>query len=437
MGKDGVANIAWQHAAQSERITVDANEDGQLEYEMILRTDGDTQYYERVRDTDRDGLPDERVSFEVRAGESTATVLVETDPMQTGRFTKLKSFDMDLLLAKSQGPRFAMGDQACENQAELTDDYERGIDLGLQCLTRSAPAIAAMFRRQLLQHPVAIECFAEQPCEDPTSPNCRVLCGYARDAGSRLEPGAETYIQIVAQWGGTCGDPAVTIFHEILHYVIGPHIADNQNDSDPIDPVLSCEAMCFGCQRRNAEGVCRTDELAEAADECRLGEGSFVEPRGPDSDACLVRTWISQSLHVDGHTASGGQGMRLSLDPDGSGFVTYVAMTEGRLTPNDNDFGIDSRYRYEGAGFIRWATTADGQLAIAYDDPSAFRMVLDITVRGAPASHVENTFAELQEQTGAAPLSSVPYTCEGDEMMLIMSDPASGAPGIETHWRGD
>jgi hypothetical protein len=136
--------------------------------------------------------------------------------------------------------------------------------------------------------------------------------------------------------------------------------------------------------------------------------------------------------------STGGDGIHLQLNSDGTGYVDFNGMRDWIFVPpNDTGARVTSVGEYSGAGELSW-TAAGGAnpgntLAIEYSDPSQFSYRANTTFNGAIVFEQNQTFAELLETEGSVPLDGAQVSCEVGGWQIHV--PIDGLPDFIMPWR--
>jgi hypothetical protein len=239
---DKTADLVWDYSQAIKTFRRDDNHDGNFEEAMDVVAD-ETEptiitFHEAI-DDGSDGSPNIVRDWTVDPSSDTVAIAVQEDTDGDGALDWSITHTVDRVQAKfvkvtTSGTGACSPDQAAKIEAATNESVQQAMD----CLAQSHPSLGMKLAKFLTYSRITVRC-------DSTMTGCGSadLCDVGgpwfgkRDAPITLPDGAFDVDR--------CGSLSSTLFHEMMHYVLGgahPYGAE----IDPGDPVVGCERMCFG-----------------------------------------------------------------------------------------------------------------------------------------------------------------------------------------------
>jgi hypothetical protein len=250
-----IETIVKKDAPSIRRITVDRNSDGLPEEvkTMELGADSDVMNVTEERDLNGDGLMDTSVTRPVRTRQRKATFYPAPD---------------------------IVGGAGCTSaqKAQMREAFDTAVDTGLACLDDLSVVTGLRLDLLLLHVRASLSC----------SPPLADAAGACAEADTKhvfvswREGLRLPIILYPSAFRPECGELASTVFHELLHFLIGEHLElEDPDQFDPRDPVYACEKTCFGKATTRSCAAClqtrNRDERCQHLpfEECRPSTPSY------------------------------------------------------------------------------------------------------------------------------------------------------------------
>lgn len=239
---DQVAELVWDYSQPTKTFRRDDNHDGNFEEAMDVVADATkpavVTFHEAIDETS-DGSPNIVRDWTVDPSIATVAIDVQEDTDGDGSLDWTITNTVDRVQGKfvnvtTSGAGACSPDKAAQIDAAVNESVQQAMD----CLAQSHPSLGLKLAKFLTYSKITVRC-------DSTMSGCGLadLCDVSapwfgkRDAPITLGDGAFDPER--------CGALSSTLFHEMMHYVLGgahPYGAE----IDPGDPVVGCERMCFG-----------------------------------------------------------------------------------------------------------------------------------------------------------------------------------------------
>ncbi|MFO0560915.1 MAG: hypothetical protein U0269_23050 [Polyangiales bacterium] len=238
----GTPDMIWDRTGPVHTFRLDRNRDGKPEFmiESRVATANPSLYTHVVtEDTNGDNTVDLRRTFTPDPAQASVSVQVELDDgsgrWTAGGWTTTTPNQQRRVVAHvpTSGAGACTPAQAAQIQTALDDALSKGAD----CLSKMDSTWALQFARKFATSNVRIDC-AET---DPTS------CGWARidEVGRNWFGDDDVHVSLgPASFGASCPALSQTLFHELMHFVLGAH-PYGDGSADGADRVWGCEAACF------------------------------------------------------------------------------------------------------------------------------------------------------------------------------------------------
>jgi hypothetical protein len=214
-----------------------------------------------VFDSNHDGELDARVSS---VWTSSATIVTKVDYLFKGSFWTVRTTTVSEASSVSaaiphDGPGGPLTiDTDCgAQQDEILGKYAEALSVGRDCLGGISPTLAQDFERAAGARPTT-----EIVCK-PLDPN---TCASAPNS-SDFTNQTPMRIELNTMPPADCGSQESTLFHEALHYALGPHATD-QGRQDLLDQIYACEDFCFGSKSADSCDRCLAQSGGDASDKC-------------------------------------------------------------------------------------------------------------------------------------------------------------------------
>lgn len=248
---DGIAERIWDYSGAVKTYTIDVNQDGKPEYQITVTPSSPELLPAKVvitADSNADGKMDTRKSYVIEKDSDFINVRVEIDKLQDGQFSFAYETIANRFQHSSAKPPLStiqtIGTFACSEsqKAAIESALADAVRKGISCLMKMEPGLALAFAKTIAGSNFTID--------------CRPAPQSALDACARMDPANSVmrffgYDDLIINTfphfftDDFCKPFESTIFHEILHYLLGVHeIRGGQ--SDPADRVWGCERTCFG-----------------------------------------------------------------------------------------------------------------------------------------------------------------------------------------------
>ncbi len=257
---DGQPDMVWEQVGPDSLLRIDRNGDGAFEY-IVKATptlDGRTLFVV-TEDTTGDFVPDHRMTLTTVPGTTSAAVAHEFDYDQDGVFEvgfsttssggARQSAISGLILSIAPSPApLTMSphvpltvDSTCTpaQANDLRNALDAAVAQGASCFAKLDNHLGMAFLRLAATGKLQINC----GLADPT------ICAVASRSFEGCTFGVlgcpDVVVSVHMPYNPACGPLASTLFHEILHYLLGLHsMGDGTGDLG--DPVYGCEQTCFG-----------------------------------------------------------------------------------------------------------------------------------------------------------------------------------------------
>jgi hypothetical protein len=301
--EDGRPDFAIDRTASPQTEQIDRNLDGKWDEEIDWTQGSDPQDYSFVElyDVYFTGTYTRRVTSTSTPGSDTIDVLEESlqpdgswstdSESSTARDTTKIANNVE-----TSGPNACTPDQATKIEKAFTD-----VEADVQCLGGFDKGLALRMRWMLAfsENP-DVSC-APQPVDSAGNPQGVCADSYGVVPGG-CPYGYCSHITISLYPYGfdpsKCGDLGTSLFHELLHYLLGGHRFDN-GSQDPNDPIYGCERLCGtpGAQKQASDcGACLQTSTGDArcaslARDCSPKDGGYCQCTGtvyPRYSDCTV-----------------------------------------------------------------------------------------------------------------------------------------------------
>jgi hypothetical protein len=228
---DGQPDLIWTYGASNRLQMLTA---GHLDEEIVTTPDpsnpGVFSYSDTVYASDP-AQPDVRWSFTVDPSQDTVDVVREEAPNHDGNFQQVDSFSQPRIQPASNDVGVTVDDVSCgSGAAAVAAAAGDAITMGFTCLKNVAPDLA-----WALIHDVAVR-------------GVSISCDTSDDCGSTdlvsLIPIGSIKMTVNPNASG-CGSLKATIFHELLHDILGTHNLFYGSQDLYADRIQSCEYFCF------------------------------------------------------------------------------------------------------------------------------------------------------------------------------------------------
>lgn len=239
---DNVPELLWDYTGSTLLYRVDFNQDGIAEFRREVIPDPEVPQAFTVintEDTSGDWIPDYRMTYSIDPGIDTVEVHHESDDDQDGQFTSLGRTTTHRE-AQSWSYEFHAGTEGVcgdEQKARVGEAFSKAFSQGWLCLSRIDMRLGYEFMLLMARSTFYIKCL-------PLPAGCGSMDTryWPLPWYGELEP--PIYLDPKA-FTGECGTLEKVLFHELLHYLFGPH-PYIEGFPNPGDRVSNCAETCFG-----------------------------------------------------------------------------------------------------------------------------------------------------------------------------------------------
>ncbi len=251
---DGTPDLVWDYSGTPETFTRIAHGQTVERVEVTLDplTPDKASFVLTATPLDP-SLPFTRVSYVVDPAAPAIGVTHELSTQRDGNYdvgftsqTTLVQPDLDTI--PTSGPGACTPDQA----KSLQDAFNDMVTDALPCLWNLDRALFEMVGRMLANSNVLLTC---DPDPSATCADIDSRTGVRPWRTGQVRPDMPITFHPNAFTSLGCGPLASTLFHEVLHYVLGLHLIGD-GTGDPADRVYGCETTCYGEASRQTCAAC-------------------------------------------------------------------------------------------------------------------------------------------------------------------------------------
>ena len=260
---DGQMDITTRLEGEARETRQDVDHDGrpeQITTVSALPEGGSLR--EDLYDTDGDGDLDLRVQTRLDVAEGFSQRIEWVDSDGDGRWELVGATRLPLdqpSLARVQ----RSGTEACTDGQKKRIDraIDQAIARGHQGLSSTNPALAMRFLRRLVVADVEVRCGwdTEKLAACAVSPGASMASAWTGPGPVDIRLSG-----LVFDAAAGCDPLDATLFHEVLHYVVGIHPAQDGR-SDPGDTIYACQESCFGVSTAQSCAACRGTRVGDPA----------------------------------------------------------------------------------------------------------------------------------------------------------------------------
>ncbi|MCK5015938.1 MAG: FG-GAP repeat protein [Candidatus Peribacteraceae bacterium] len=285
INNNGRPEMVWDYSNFVKVYMADMDEDGIAEHIKEAYTELSNPDILNISITDDrsgDGIPDYKISYKVDPNDTHIEIVHYDDLDQDGNFeeeytstTTREQITGGIIIEKE-------GNWACNDTEEnqIREAFNNAIRQGVSCLANLSPRLNLEFMHMLATNTIVFNCI------DQSSP-----CGYVDTHEldwQFLSYNHELNVLLGEHnfdGSGECRSLDRIIFHELLHYVLGPH-EHGDGTLDPGDRVIGCEDTCFD---DNANSQTCAQCLGTKNGDSRCDRFPYLPCTGPVPSACACQ----------------------------------------------------------------------------------------------------------------------------------------------------